>query len=246
MSRQRPLRGACNCGRNLYAINVPTDSTEQAQVSFDDSSESRRSQATPLTAWLRVPLAWFSSTTIAQFPDESHTSIRRIFTPEHQPHCKRVFCGYCGTHLTFWTEEPATEAEYLSVTLGSLVSEDIRALQDLDLLPEDVEPEDVGLATDGTAETRQVAQKPQSAEAVVRKTQRQGKLGDIDWFEEMINGSRLGRTQQTRRGMGVSADGNTTVQWEISEYTEGDDEPASSTGKRKLEDAAEDDINMRG
>ena len=42
MSRQRPLRGACSCGRNHYAIVVPTESTEQAQVYFDDSSESSK------------------------------------------------------------------------------------------------------------------------------------------------------------------------------------------------------------
>lgn len=42
MSRQRPLRGACSCGRNLYAIVVPTHASEQAQVYFDDSSESSR------------------------------------------------------------------------------------------------------------------------------------------------------------------------------------------------------------
>ena len=41
MSRQRPLRGACSCGRNHYTVVVPTESIEQAQVYFDDSSESR-------------------------------------------------------------------------------------------------------------------------------------------------------------------------------------------------------------
>lgn len=164
-----------------------------------------------------------------------------------------MFCGYCGTHLSYWTEEPAAEADYLSVTLGSLVSDDIRALQDLELLPEDVEPQDVGAhsETDRAADTRQVARQQVSEEPMVRRSQRQGTLGDIDWFEEMINGSRLGRTQQKRRGMGVSADGTTTVQWEISEYREGEDEFSASattagTGKRKFEDVTGDDVNMKG
>lgn len=38
MSRQRPLRGACSCGRNVYSVVVPTTATEEAQVFFDDSS----------------------------------------------------------------------------------------------------------------------------------------------------------------------------------------------------------------
>lgn len=40
MSRQRPLEGACHCGRNHYAIIIPEDTTERAQVYFDDGSES--------------------------------------------------------------------------------------------------------------------------------------------------------------------------------------------------------------
>lgn len=42
MSRLRPIHGACNCGRNLYSITVPKDALEQAEVYFDDSSESSK------------------------------------------------------------------------------------------------------------------------------------------------------------------------------------------------------------
>ncbi|KIX07590.1 uncharacterized protein Z518_02243 [Rhinocladiella mackenziei CBS 650.93] len=211
MSRLRPLHGACNCGRNHYSIIVPQDATERAQVYFDDSSESRRSQATPLTAWLRVPLAWYSSSTRAFFPDETHSSIRRIFTPRHIPHCRRIFCGYCGTHLSFWTEQPPSEAEYMNITLGSLLSEDIRALQDLDLLPEDAEPQDVLSTEQGSV------QAPAGQQALAR-TGRRGITGTLSWFEEMLDGSRLSRTHNIRKGVGVSADGSTTVEWEITEY----------------------------
>jgi len=138
--------------------------------------------------------------------------------------------------------------------LGSLLGEDIRALQDLDLLPDDVEPEDLG-ATDANEEggtySRQITTRQQQDQdqPLIRRSQRQGHLGDLDWFEEMIHGSRLGRTQHTRRGMGVSADGSTTVQWEVSEYREGDDEAstsATSTSKRKIGDVSAYDVAMRG
>jgi hypothetical protein len=42
MSRLRPIHGACNCGRNLYSIAVPENAVEQAEVYFDDSSESSK------------------------------------------------------------------------------------------------------------------------------------------------------------------------------------------------------------
>jgi hypothetical protein len=41
MSHERPLQGACSCGRNGYLILVPENATEKAQVYFDVSSENR-------------------------------------------------------------------------------------------------------------------------------------------------------------------------------------------------------------
>ena len=209
-----------------------------------------RSQAAPLTAWLRVPLDWVSSTTVAQFPDESHSTIRRTFTPQHQPHSKRIFCGFCGTHLSYWTEEPPSEADFLSVTLGSLLGDDFRALQELDLLPEDVEPEDVGAAnpdTENSQTTRTVT--TQQEQPLAQRTHRHGRIGDLDWFEEMIDGSRLGRTQTTRRGMSTSADGMTSMHWEISEYVDDSSDPTttSTRSKRKIGDIGSgDDTPMKG
>lgn len=200
-----------------------------------------------------------SSTTVAQFPDETHSAIRRVFSPQDEPHCKRFFCGFCGTHLSYWTEQPESEADFLSITLGSLLSEDIRALQDLNLLPEEVDPEEIGAAstlTDGPAADTRVAasgqQNPSSLEAVQRSS-RSGRLGDLDWFEELIHGSQLGRTQKTRRGAGLSADGTTQIQWEVSEYVEGDDigqapvvEGNAAGAKRKHGDSAhDDDVTMK-
>lgn len=42
MSKLRPIHGACNCGRNVYSITVPPDALEQAEVFFDDSSDSSK------------------------------------------------------------------------------------------------------------------------------------------------------------------------------------------------------------
>lgn len=194
---------------------------------------------------------------MAQFPDETHSTIRRIFTPVHEPNCKRVFCGFCGTHLSYWTEEPATEADYLSITLGSLLGEDIHALQELDLLPEETTPEDFGATpanTDGGAESSQVANTTQADRSLNQRSTHTGRLGDLDWFEELIHGSQLGRTQKTRRGMGVSADGTTQISWEVSEYVDGaddEDEGAQSStnaagSKRKIGDVGSgDDVAMK-
>ncbi|ETI29409.1 hypothetical protein G647_01862 [Cladophialophora carrionii CBS 160.54] len=250
MSRARPLQGSCNCGRNHYIITVPRDATEQAVVYFDNSSESRRSQATPLTAWLRVPLTWYSSATTSFFPDESHASIRRIFTPLHAPSSQRVFCGYCGTHLSFWTEHPPEEAEYMNITLGSLVNEDLQALQELDLLPDAASSEGTddneqltmsgGLGQDDST-TVDGSTKQQTRP--VTRTQRSGRTGGLTWFEEMLDGSRLGRVQNTRRGIGITNDGSTRVEWEVSEYLDdGSATPGTPTSsKRKIEDVAQDD-----
>ncbi|RVX74915.1 hypothetical protein B0A52_01192 [Exophiala mesophila] len=252
MSRLRPLRGACNCGRNHYSIELPEDATEQAQVYFDDSSDSRRSQATPITAWLRIPLPWFSSSTQAHFPDETHHSIRKIFTPLHAPHCKRVFCGYCGTHISFWSEQPPSEADFLKVTLGSLLSEDLQALQDLDLLPEDLDDETLQPRSQ-ISESGSVL--PTVNEQLQTQTWKSGTTTGMSWFVEMIEGNRPGRAgvrQSTRRGHGVSADGSTSVEWEISEYTNDDVDDAtlsaSAGSKRKLAESAVSegqDVNMK-
>ncbi|KAK5049480.1 hypothetical protein LTR84_004409 [Exophiala bonariae] len=252
MSRLRPIHGACNCGRNVYSITVPQDALERAEVYFDGSSESRRSQATPLTAWLRIPLPWFSSSTQALFSDETHSSIRKVFSPLHAPHSKRVFCGYCGTHLSYWTEQPASEAEYLSVTLGSLSTEDLEALHELDILPSDTDAESAP-----SSEMQQTHQGTVSGEEsnsqLITRSQRSGTTEGLSWFEELLEGSRLGRGQRTRRGQGVSADGSTRVEWEVSEYFDGGiEEPdakqsTTASSKRKLDEVVEgDDVNMRG
>ncbi|KAJ5167340.1 Glutathione-dependent formaldehyde-activating enzyme/centromere protein V [Penicillium canariense] len=220
-----PLHGSCSCGRNEYMIQIPDDVTDHAQIYFDTSRDNRRFHGTPLTAWLRVPLEWYQSHTQSFFPDETHSSIRRTFTPRHAPQTRRVFCGFCGTPLTFWTEEPSDEANFMSVTIGSLFGEDQRALEDLELLPEDSDEEDSkaeraisSVLAPGSELAASGIVVPSNRDSNISRSFRRGTAGGIPWFEEMIEGSRLGRLMRARRGMGVSEDQSTSIEWEISEW----------------------------
>lgn len=159
----------------------------------------------------------------------------------------------------------------MSVTIGSLDSEDQRMLEDLDLLPggsesseeevdddedeeEEEEDEDddeevgdaeekgviAAPASGATPSTSTVVVPPSRGEGNVSRAYRHGTVGGIPWFEEMIEGSRLGRVMKGRRGMGVSDDNNTTIEWEVSEWSSGDtglaqagSRASRSSGKRK-------------
>lgn len=200
-----------------------------------------RTQATPLTAWLHIPLTWFQSHTTSFYPDETHSMIRKIFTPAHEPQSKRIFCGYCGTHLSYWTEAAQDEADYLNVTVGSLFGEDLRSLGELGLLPDDVDDYDMTVALrDAQVAENSNEQQLERRDEMVRRRISRGVEGDIDWMEEMIDGSRLGKIQKTKRGFGKSADGMTTVEWEITEMVDSgaEQEPGAGRGKRKLGEVA--------
>jgi hypothetical protein len=172
-------------------------------------------------------LQWYNSYTESFFPDETHTSIRRSFSPRHAPETQRVFCGFCGTPLTVWTEEPHEEADFMSVSIGSLFSEDQRALEDLDLLPGDfdeeededqVEAEVSGSFTTPPLGTSSVVVPSFTGTGHISRNFQHGRAGGIPWFEEMVEGSRLGRLMRSRRGMGVSDDQSTSIEWEVSEW----------------------------
>ena len=198
-----------------------------------------RFHGSPLTAWLQVPLDWFQSHTESFFDDETHNSIRRTFTPSHAPHTRRSFCGYCGTPLTYWSEYPRDEADFMSVTIGSLYGEDQRMLEDLDLLPgssededddddEEEEPESERVDDEVPASrdpvptvapsTSSVVVPTLGSEPLLTRSTRHGTTSGIPWFEEMIEGSRLGRVMKGRRGVGISDDDSTKIQWEVSEW----------------------------
>lgn len=187
------------------------------------------SLATPLAAYVRVPLSWYHSTTYAFFPDETHSSIRRVYehaVPDDQPTTKRQFCGYCGTPLTFWSEQPPSEADFIHLTLGSLSQEDLADLQDMGLVPEDESEEEDRPAV------KAVSVVPSEA-----LTQTFG----VPWLHGLMENTKLGKLRRTH-GVDMSADGRKKVTWEVVEYTgsSGEDDVDMSSemvaGKRKLDD----------
>lgn len=138
----------------------------------------------------------------------------------------------------------------MSVSIGSLFGDGQRMLEDLELLP----PESPPHSSDEERETEEeevepvkgkekVVVSPATAQqdtrssdvvipsgSAVSRSYRHGTLGGIPWFEEMVEGSRLGRMMKTRRGVGVSDDQSTSFEWEISEWTS---DSTQAAGKRK-------------
>lgn len=251
------LFGSCACERNQYTVIIPGSSASLAQVYFDNSAANRRSQATPVTAWLRVPLEWYHSTTFAQYPDEIHSSIKRTFnTPPTNPALpptRRQFCGYCGTHLTAWNEGlhgAERGGDTVDVTLGSLLNESLNRLESLQLygdLDEESESES-GLVKDRNATISAedhiatneesiggVDGPPAASSTTVASRQRpviahRMQNRGMPYFEEMVENSRLGRIKRQKGGH-TSADGARSVQWEVIEIGgDDDDQPMGGTG----------------
>ncbi|KAM0253868.1 hypothetical protein ACHAQJ_007096 [Trichoderma viride] len=229
MSGSRPLRGGCQCGRNRYIIVIPEDGIKDAQVLFNTEPQHQIPLATPLAAYIRVPLSWYHSTTYAFFPDETHTMIRRVYTHPSQDYSKRHFCGFCGTPLSYWSEEPRSEADFINLTLGSLLREDIRDLEDIGLIPEDSD-EGPSAASEAAPATP------------TKRTALQQSFG-VPWFDGLIEGSRLGKMRRSY-GTGRSRDGQTSIEWDIVEFSEngggesgeGEATTLMQLGKRKLRD----------
>ncbi|KAH7162471.1 hypothetical protein B0J13DRAFT_615109 [Dactylonectria estremocensis] len=239
MTSLRPLRGGCQCGRNRYIIGIPHDSRSEAQVLFNTDSVHQIPLGTPLAAYIRVPLSWYQSTTHAFFPDETHTLIRRSYTHSSQQHSKRCFCGYCGTPLSYWSEHPPSEAEYINLTLGSLLREDLRDLEDMGLIPEDEND-------NGKAEQNS----PISGDAADRSAALRQSFG-VPWFDGMVEGTKLGRLRRSH-GVQQSQDGRVQVEWEVVEYSGDGSQSAEAEGaniepihaKRKLQDREDAEVDM--
>ena len=122
----------------------------------------------------------------------------------------------------------------MSVTVGSLFSDAQGALEDLNILPKDAETEVEYVDRDilptsvvlGTSSQWQVSnEQPQ-----ISMEQRAGEVGGIPWFEEMIEGSRLGRFGRRRRGMGGHVGSPLQVEWEVSEWHESQQPDATLSG----------------
>lgn len=185
-----------------------------------------------------MPLTWYHSATFAFFDDETHTSIRKVY--EHPAeHCsKRQFCGYCGTPLSFWCEQPASEAEFIHLTLGSLVQEDLQDLEDMGLIPDEPSDEsDEGDKPNSQAQHR-ASVSPPNKDVALRQS-----FG-VPWFDTLVEGTRLGQMRQTK-GIQQAQDGNVNIEWEVVEYSDtgdgdGDEDVemvsahSTASGKRKL------------
>lgn len=140
----------------------------------------------------------------------------------------------------------------MSIAVGSLSSKDQRALEDLNLLPDDLNDDmldaDVfnSSAATPSLKTMSSANTSSSREMLApSRTFRRGTAGGIPWFEEMVEGSHLGRLMRAKRGMGISDDNSTSFEWEISEWhSDGsigipqDDSEENGSGKRKREHQA--------
>ncbi len=203
------------------------------------------SQASPLSAYLRVPLQYYYSIAVPFFPDETNSLIHKVYTSPHEVHTMRHFCGFCGTPLSYWSEEPRSEADFIQLTLGSLNSEDLADLEEMGLLPE--------LESDEEAEVV-VPRRESASAALVSRAQPDTEMlgtdervvavrgretvGAVPWFDTLVEGSRLGNLRTTK-GHGQSRDGSVRVEWEVVEWTEGDDgspPEMARNGKRKLGD----------
>ena len=153
----------------------------------------------------------------------------------------RYFCGFCGTPLGYWTETPRERRDVIDVTLGTLSSGDLKALEEWGLVGENVTD------ADGAGNVILGGE----VEEELEKEDGEGHSG-LSWFNEMVEGSRLGKTRKTREkreGPGWR------VEWEIMEWIEGDDEPSADTSssgnggagaKRKIGQVENDDISMQG
>ncbi|KUI59204.1 hypothetical protein VP1G_06445 [Cytospora mali] len=257
MSIPRPLRGSCACHRNQYLIRAPEGATEFAQVLFGTDPSHRIAQANPLSAHIRVPLTWYYSATFSFFPDENATTIRRLYENPFEGYSRRHFCGFCGTPLTYWSDHPRSEAEYIQVTMGSLCREDLGDLEDLGLIPGSPvsEGERLELPTRGGREPDQAStgQGNQATGTTSTDPQPVGRETlSIPWIDSIVEGSSLGGRLKGTKGTRQSADGTTRIEWEIVEFNaEGDDDEAGSSssnnGKRKLGDRDDvDDHQMEG
>lgn len=139
----------------------------------------------------------------------------------------------------------------MSIAIGSLFGDDQHALEDLNLLPEDFDEDaqhaDILTSSASSAltpsrEDTSVIVPSLSESPAISRSFRHGKIDGIPWFEEMVEGSRLGRLMRAKRGKGISDDNSTTFEWEISEWhddgtrgiaQEESDSSDKATGKRK-------------
>ncbi|KAI0127905.1 hypothetical protein BJ170DRAFT_393806 [Xylariales sp. AK1849] len=237
MDSERALRGSCQCGRNQYIIRVPANASRDAQILFDTNTAHRIASAAPLSAFIRVPLTWYSSESFPFFPDETRPAIRRIYSHPSEQHAIRQFCGFCGTPISYFTEQPRSESSFIRLTLGSLLTEDLHDLEAMGLIQDDDEEG----TTDDPMDPLPSSSTASAAQQLIGRD-----FTNIPWFNGLIQGSRLGNMHTSRCGRESRA-GTVRVEWEITEWTGDEDEDedeetskSSATGKRKRGETEQD------
>lgn len=175
---------------------------------------------------------------------------------------RRQFCGFCGTPLSFWSETPQPEADYILLTLGSLNPYDLDELDEWTGIVDESEEEEDGDVGDDDEAVEEGDEKDAFGENQnqTADSHRRAALGNgpleritsttgIPWLDSYVEGSRLARhllrqqklklkqRQRNREHAGVggarilrhdavsaqSADGSVRVEFEVQEWTEGDD-----------------------
>lgn len=166
----------------------------------------------------------------------------------------RHFCGFCGTPLTYWSEDPPEEADYIQLALGSLSPGDLADLEDRGFLEgilegnEGGEEEREGVERGGeetemngeTSGKRTGVGAGGGAGELVSRTPygSRGTVGALPWFDSLTEGSRLG-TLRRARGGGTNRAGTVRVEWEVVEWTDDDAVGRESPRKRKVEEVEE-------
>jgi hypothetical protein len=118
------------------------------------------------------------------------------------------------------------EDDFISLTIGSLLDEDLEKLGELGLLDDLKDNEEEGLSA--SHEQQRAAVTTSTLVGVVNHR-------GVPWFEDLIEDSQLGRLRRQKGGH-TSADGSMTVQWEVMEWTSADQEDEGVSGKRKRGD----------
>lgn len=133
--------------------------------------------------------------------------------------------------MTHWSEEREGDADWVYVNLGSLRSGSVEKLADEGFLT----------SADDNKDSTTIEEKALDRTVALEGREIQG----APWYEEMIEGSELGRIKR-RRGGQSSADGRSKVEWEVVEFSSEPGDSGTSTGKRKLDQVGkEGDVEMR-
>ncbi|KAK4163426.1 hypothetical protein QBC43DRAFT_212975 [Cladorrhinum sp. PSN259] len=241
-NNRRPLRGSCECGRNVYIIQFPPNSSNDlARVLFHSSPSRCKLTPTLLPAHLRVPLSWYHSLVLPSQPDETNSQIHRVYNSPNSS-SMRHFCGFCGTPLSYWSEEPRTEKDYIQLALASLFPEDLGDLEELGLLPSTS-----SLEGEGSEEVSE------DEDEEAKEEEKEGRSGIVPWLDSLVQGSRLGSMRKrmtTNKGAAVEMGGTGGVkrfriEWEVVEWEDAEEEGARP-GKRKLGEMGESAGNVAG